>query len=103
MQTSSDGEQPFAVLHRLAVLHVRAYYLSFVLGRDLIHQLHRLDDAQNLILLHPLADLDEGGRAGLGTAVESADDRGFHHGQLDRLRLAVRNGVCRSVSRRRSR
>src|SRR5258708_4716003 len=103
MSGGLDGEQPFAVLRRLAVLHVRAHDFSLVLGRDLIHQLHRLDDAETLTLLLPLADLDEGGRAGLGTAVESADDRGFDHGQLDRLRLVVRNGVRRSVGRRRSR
>src|SRR4051794_26371564 len=54
-----DGEQPFAVLNRLAVLHVRADDLSLVLRRNLVHQLHRFDDAEDLVLLHVIANLDE--------------------------------------------
>src|SRR3954462_10748105 len=54
-----DGKQPFAVLDRLPVLHVGAHDLTIVLRRDLVHQLHRFDDAEHLVLLHPFADLDE--------------------------------------------
>src|SRR5215203_1002556 len=36
-----DGEQPLAVLHRLAVFHVGADDLAVVFGGDLVHQLHR--------------------------------------------------------------
>src|SRR5688500_3309594 len=54
-----EGEQPFAVLHGLAVLHVGADDVAVVLRRDLVHQLHRLDDAEDLILLDPFPDLHE--------------------------------------------
>src|SRR6476619_1350275 len=70
-----DREQPLSVLDRLTVLDVGAHELTVVLRRDLVHQLHRFDDADDLILLHPLTDLDERRRAGLRRAVERPDDR----------------------------
>ena len=63
-----------------------------VLGRNLVHQLHRLDDAEHLVLLHPLPDLDERGRAGLRAPVEGADDRRLHHRQLERFASRPRSG-----------
>ena len=54
-----DREQPLAVLHRLAVLDVDLHDLAVVLGVDLVHQLHRFDDAEHLALLHGVADFDE--------------------------------------------
>ena len=47
----ADGEQALAVLHRLPVLDVDVDDFAFVFGVDFIHQLHRLDDAENLSLL----------------------------------------------------
>ena len=44
---------------RLAVLDVDADDLAIELGVDLVHQLHRFDDAEDLTLLHHRADLDE--------------------------------------------
>ena len=44
------------------------------LGLDLVHQLHRLDDADDLALAHRLADLDEGRRLGRRRAIEGADE-----------------------------
>ncbi len=44
-------------------------------GRQRVHQLHRLDDAELLALLHMVARLDEGGCAGRGSGVEGADER----------------------------
>ena len=52
-------KQPLAVLHWLAILDVGADDLTFVFRRDLVHQLHRLDDAQNLILFDALTDFDK--------------------------------------------
>src|SRR4051794_6689021 len=47
-------KQALAVLHGLAVLDVRADDLAVVLRRDFVHQLHRFDDAEDLILLDAL-------------------------------------------------
>jgi hypothetical protein len=43
----------------LAVLHEDLLDLPFRFGLDLVHQLHRLDDADDLALAHGRADLDE--------------------------------------------
>src|SRR3954454_21296561 len=61
-----DCEQPFPVLHRLAILHVDVHDFSVVFGVDLVHQFHRFDDAQDVALLHRRADLGERRRARLG-------------------------------------
>src|SRR5687767_12278412 len=42
------GEQPLAVLDGLAVLDVDLHDLSVILRVDLVHQLHRFDDAEHL-------------------------------------------------------
>src|SRR5687768_10224589 len=78
MSGGLDGEQPFAVLNRLAVLHVRADDLAVVLRSNLVHQLHRFDDAEHLVLLHPLPDFHEGGGARFRGPVERSDDRRLH-------------------------
>src|ERR1700704_1741952 len=54
-----DREQAFRVLHRLPVLHVDVHDLAVVLGVNLVHQLHRLDDAEHLPFFHGGPDLDE--------------------------------------------
>ena len=41
---------------------------------DLVHQLHRLDDADHLAFAHGLAHFDEGGRLGRRRPVEGADE-----------------------------
>ena len=51
-----DREQPLAVLHGLAIFDVDARDFSVVLGVDLVHQLHRFDDAEDLALFHRIAD-----------------------------------------------
>jgi hypothetical protein len=71
-------EQPFAVLHGLAVLHVDLDDFPITLGVDLVHELHRLDDAEHLPFAHLLAHVGKRLGAGLGRAVEGADDRGLH-------------------------
>src|SRR4029450_11745143 len=59
-------EQPLAELHRLAVLDVDLHDLAVVLGVDLVHQLHRFDDAQHLAALDGVADLGKGPGPRLG-------------------------------------
>src|SRR5256885_4805585 len=52
----ADLEQRLPVLHGLPVGHERLEDLAVAIRFDLVHQLHRLDDAQNLSLLHLVAD-----------------------------------------------
>ena len=52
-------EQSLAILDRLAVFHVDTHDFTVVLGRDFVHELHGLDDAQDFILLHVLTDFHE--------------------------------------------
>src|SRR2546426_11864931 len=68
MERSGDGsrrrrlpdlEQRLSVLHRLAVRHQHLQDLSVAVRFDLVHELHRLDDADHLSLLDPATDLDE--------------------------------------------
>src|SRR6185503_19562582 len=70
-----DREQPLAVLHRLAVLDVDLHDLAIELRVDLVHQLHRFDDAEHLSFFYRVAHLDEGRGARLGRTEERADDR----------------------------
>ena len=97
MLSGPDREQSLAVLHGLAVLDVALDDLAFVLGGDLVHQLHRLDDAEHLVFADRVTDFDEGGSIGVRRAVERADDRGLDDGELD---LAV---VLSRMARRRRR
>ena len=60
-----DGKQPLAVLHRLSVLHVDARDFAVVLGIDLVHQLHRFDDAEHVAFLDGGSHFHERRRAGL--------------------------------------
>src|SRR5881296_2298672 len=55
-----DLEQRLPVLHRLPVRDQSLENLAVAVRLDLVHQLHRLDDAHHLPLLHPVPDLDEG-------------------------------------------
>ena len=81
-QLQPDREQPLAVLHRLAVLDVDVDDLAVVFGVDLVHQLHRFDDAEHLALVHAVADSKQRLRSGLGRAIERADDRRLDNRQL---------------------
>src|SRR6266581_3522115 len=83
-----DFEQRLPVLHRLAVQNQRLEDFAVAVRLDLVHQLHRLDDAQHLALFHPISDLDEGAGAGFAGAVKGAHDRRLHQvdaGGLDGL------------------
>src|SRR5262245_36308094 len=70
-----QSEEVLAVFHVGAVLHEDLLDLAFGFGLDLVHQLHRLDDADHLALAHRLAGLDEDGRLRRRRAIERADER----------------------------
>src|ERR1700730_7738942 len=71
-----DDEQRLAELERMAVLGEDSGGTAGVaqagrdpaglVGFDLVHHLHRLNDAQHLAFLDLIADLDKGLRAGGG-------------------------------------
>src|SRR5439155_260023 len=68
-------EQELAELDRLCVVDVDRANDPLALGLDLVHQLHRLEDAERLPGTDRVADLDERRRVGLRRAVEGADHR----------------------------
>src|SRR5581483_7951223 len=65
-----NAEQRLPELDRLGVLDEDLGDLAGHFGLDLVHQLHRLDDAQDLALAHARADLDVRRLVGSGRAVE---------------------------------
>src|SRR5690242_130046 len=91
-------EEQLAVLDRLRVADVDPPHDRLDLGLHLVHQLHRLQDAQRLARRDGIALLDERRRAGLRRAVEGADHRALHAHQAvlsrtpDRFRLRLGRG-----------
>src|SRR2546429_300607 len=73
--TLADHHQGFAVLDGLTVLDHDRLDHAVLVGLDLVHQLHRFDDADGLSRLDRISDLDEGFCAGGTRAVESANHR----------------------------
>ena len=76
----------------LAVLREDLDDRAGALGLDLVHQLHRLDDAERLPGAHDRADLDERRRVGGGRAVERADEGARH---VDRVGRPARSRSAR--------
>src|SRR3972149_3675956 len=72
-------EERLAALDGLGVLDEDLQDAARHLGLDLVHELHRLDDAEGLPLLDRVALADEWCRLGARGPVEGAD-----HGRLDR-------------------
>src|SRR4030095_11573222 len=85
-----DGKQPLPILHRLPVLDVALDDLAVAFRVDLVHQLHRLDDAQHLAFTHHVANFRERFRPGLRCTVERPDDRRLHDGEIERLALSYK-------------
>src|SRR6476619_6603158 len=73
-----DGEERLAELDRLGVLGKNLDDHPVDVGLDLVHQLHRLDDADDLPLLDARADVDERSGVGRGRAIEGADEGRGH-------------------------
>src|SRR5215510_7796777 len=71
----ADREELLAVLDGLPVARVDRDDLALDVGLDLVHELHRLDDAEDLPLADPGADLGERLRLGRRRSVEGSDDR----------------------------
>src|SRR5678816_1764494 len=68
--TSADDHQRLAVFHGLSVLGQDRLDHAGTVGLDLVHQLHRLDNAKRIADLHAVADVDKGFGAGGGGAIE---------------------------------
>src|ERR1700722_6362512 len=77
-----DGKQRLPVLHRLTVHHQLALDGAGDLSLDLVHELHGLDDAEDLTGLDVLADPYKRRRAGPGAFIESADDWGTDQNEV---------------------
>src|SRR5262249_33529879 len=73
------GEQLLSVLHRLAVLGEDLHDFAVHVRLDLVHQLHRLDNAKDLAFAHLVADGDERLRLGIRRAIKRPDDRRGDH------------------------
>src|SRR5262245_32872994 len=54
-----DGKQPVAELNRLPVFDIGRRDLAVGVRLDLVHQLHRFDDAEHLALADTVADFHE--------------------------------------------
>src|SRR3954468_968190 len=89
---SFDDEERLAELDRLAVLAQDLPDRAGCVRLDLVHDLHRLDDADRLADPDGAADLDEGVGARAGRAVERADHRRLDDlaGDLRRSGLGTR-------------
>src|ERR1035438_2943773 len=83
----TDGKQSLPVLHRLPVHDQLALDDAAGFGLDLIHQLHALDNAEDLAGLHAFADADEGWGLGRGGLVEGSDDGGLDQDEVGVVRL----------------
>src|SRR5688572_13574530 len=70
-----DPEKDLAVLHGLRVLHSNLPDDARELGLDLVHDLHRFDDAEHLPLRDARAHRNVRFRTGLRRRVEGADHR----------------------------
>src|SRR5687767_11706459 len=82
-----DPEEDLTELHRLRILDGDLTDHARDLGLDLIHDLHRFDDADGLPRRYPIANLDVGLGSGLRRHVERA-----YHGRPDLLEVCGRRG-----------
>src|SRR5688500_1817166 len=73
-----DAEEHLPVFHRDGVLDADLGDRALDVALQLVHELHRLDDAERVALAHARAPLDVRGRVGGGRAVERAHHRRLH-------------------------
>src|SRR5690625_7445821 len=57
---SDDGKQRLVELHRLGIVDENGFDDPTLVGLDLVHHLHGLDDADHVALLDVLADFHKG-------------------------------------------
>ena len=74
----AEGKQGFSILDGLAVRYEPAFDDSRNLSFNLVHELHRFDDAEDLAGGDLFADADEWSGPGGGTFIERADNGGFY-------------------------
>src|SRR5215475_619835 len=96
-----DPEQWLAVFDRLAVFDEDFGDGSAGVGWNLVHQLHRLDDAERLSGLDRVAQFNEGFSRRRRGAIESADDRRGDDVQFLFRRSGGGSGLAPLGSRRR--
>src|SRR2546426_7457313 len=72
-----DSEEGLSELHGLGVLHAHLFDHALDLGLDLVHDLHRFDDAHHLTGRYPGADLHVRLRRRVGSGVERPHHRGL--------------------------
>src|SRR3954464_6877923 len=72
------AEKHLTVLHGLSVLGEHLANGAAVLGLDLVHDLHRLDDAEDLTLRHAIANGDIRLRPRLRCVVKGPHHRRLH-------------------------
>src|SRR6185503_11498339 len=75
---SSDEEQRLTEFDGLAVLGEDRLDRAARVGLDLVHQLHRLDDAKRVALRDAVADFDERRAARRRRTIERADHRALY-------------------------
>src|SRR6516225_1686270 len=78
----TDGKQCLPVLDRLPVHDELALDDAADFRLNLVHELHALDDAEDLARLDPFAYADERGGIWRGRFVERADDGRFDQHQV---------------------
>src|ERR1043165_1194287 len=83
--SGADREELLAVLDRLAVLRIDLDDRPVGVRLDLVPQLHRLEDAEDLPFRDAVADVHERLGFGVRRTVERADDR-----RLDDVETGVR-------------
>src|SRR5215208_2765750 len=98
-------EKDLTELDGLSVLHIDLADNAGDLGFDLVHDLHRFDDADSLSRRHPIAHLDVRLGAWLGSFVKGSDhrrtdflevcSRGQRAGSRVGTRLFARGRLCR--------
>src|SRR5262245_47399380 len=90
-----EQEEGLAILHGLPVVDQDLDDPSRRLGLDLVHELHRLDDAEDLAFLDDLALAGERRGVGSGGAVEGADHGRLHREEPGRHRVGGDHGGLR--------
>src|SRR5688572_6873979 len=78
MSRRLNRKKRFPILDRPAVLNKAGHYDACYVGLDLVHQLHRFNDAKDLADRDAVSGLHEWRRSGRGRFVERADDRRLH-------------------------